>query len=119
MQSIRHSTQTSLKLNKIQRKALLNGTGALPSTSTAELNVLTGELPLHLRRQELILKYVARLSTHAKTHPTYLAINKCNTTFRKTLKNTTSMGTLVHELKTKLPIDIFQVENNITYDKEH
>ena len=28
------------------------------------------------------------------------------------------MGTLVHELKTKLPIDIFQVENNITYDKE-
>ena len=55
------------KLNKIQRKALLIGTGALPSTSTAELQVLTGELQLHLRRLEHILKYISRLSTHDKT----------------------------------------------------
>ena len=106
------------KLHRVQRKALLMSTGALNATSTAELQIMTGELPLNLRRQELMLKYAARLSTHPKTHPTFLAINKCNIPFRKQLKQKLPSGKQVHQLKSMIPTNLFLAEHSIVYEHE-
>jgi ribonuclease HI len=65
-----------------------------------------------------MLKYAARLSIHPKTHPTLLAINKCNIPFRKQLKQKLPMGKLVHQLNSILPINLFTNEPSIVYEHE-
>jgi ribonuclease HI len=57
------------KLNVIQSTALRLSTGAARSTPINALQVETGEMPLHLRREMLSLKYRAKLQAQP-THPT-------------------------------------------------
>jgi len=58
------------KLDALQYRILRLCTGTLPNTSLQELQVLTGELPLQLRREEHILRLSIRKSTHEDTNQT-------------------------------------------------
>ena len=61
-----HSKQ---ELDKVQAAALRIACGAMKSTPTAAMQVECGEMPLEIRRQNICLKYAAKI-TSTEDHPT-------------------------------------------------
>ncbi|KAK3576420.1 hypothetical protein CHS0354_025182, partial [Potamilus streckersoni] len=76
--------------------------------SLDELQVLTGELPLHLRRTELILRYATRVLTHHGPHPTKLTILQCAETFNRSLIPSPPAAKKFHTLTTRLGLNTLQ-----------
>lgn len=64
------------KLDKIQAEALRICSGAFKTTSVPALQVEMGEMPLELRRQQIMMTYWANLQGHTN-HPTSKAIEPC------------------------------------------
>ncbi|GBM92307.1 Putative protein in type-1 retrotransposable element R1DM [Araneus ventricosus] len=97
------SARQSKLLNSIQRKFLLNITGAYSTTPTAALQVIEGILPLHIKaEQEAVYVRTARL---CKTS------NYNNINFNP---NNYEDGTT----STKLHPEIFQLEDRISLKKQ-
>ena len=57
------------ELDKVQAAALRIACGAMKSTTTAAMQVECGEMPLEIRRQNICLKYAAKI-TSTEDHPT-------------------------------------------------
>lgn len=57
------------KLDVIQARALGICLGAVKTTPLCALQVEAGEMPLHIRRQQLTIYYWADLKGHNKNHP--------------------------------------------------
>ena len=98
------------KLDKIQAQALKICTSSRKHTSKEEMQILTGESPLSLRREELTLRYAARLSIHKANHPTRITINKCNIPFSRKLVPRPPSGKIIHILCKEMEIDKLQAE---------
>lgn len=65
------------KLDRIQSKALRICTGAYCTTPTSALQVECSEMPLHLRRQQVSLKYFLKMKTKNKHHAVTEIVNDC------------------------------------------
>lgn len=65
------------KLNKIQAQAMTQCCGAVKTTPIPALQDLLGEMPLEIRRKQLIINYWANLKEHKEEHPTKVALQKC------------------------------------------
>ena len=58
-----------MKIDRIQRTALLKASGCLNSTPTSALEVLTNVLPIRLRLQELLCYEYIRLLRKEDNNP--------------------------------------------------
>uniref|UniRef100_A0A673MAK6 Uncharacterized LOC107721237 n=1 Tax=Sinocyclocheilus rhinocerous TaxID=307959 RepID=A0A673MAK6_9TELE len=65
------------KLDKIQAQALRQCCGAVKTTPIPSLQVLLGEIPLEMRRKQLMINYWANLKGHKDDHPTKMVLMKC------------------------------------------
>ncbi|XP_051991578.1 zinc-alpha-2-glycoprotein-like isoform X2 [Xyrauchen texanus] len=64
------------KLERIQSRALRICCGAYPSSPVSALQVEMGEMPIHLRRKQLILAYWVNLKGQKDSHPTKVSPEK-------------------------------------------
>ncbi|KAK3582694.1 hypothetical protein CHS0354_013044 [Potamilus streckersoni] len=94
----------------------LKGT-TLDSTSLNKVQVLNEELPLRMRRQEMLLSYSIRLTSHPNTYPTKIAISKCNIRFSRKLVPLISGEKQIPELRKNLTSLDQQEGYTISHDK--
>ncbi len=74
----RDAARTTLtKLEVIQTQALRICSGAFRTSPAVALQVEMGEMPLHLRREQLAANYWANLQGHAGSHPTRVVMQVC------------------------------------------
>ncbi|KAK3609526.1 hypothetical protein CHS0354_041577 [Potamilus streckersoni] len=103
------------KLDSIQYKALKLCTGTLNYTSLAELQTLTAEPPLKLRRTEMILKYAARVSTLPDHNPIKKAFFKSSQTLSPNKVKYPPAFTKVHKILKHNQLTI-QAEKRVYHD---
>lgn len=65
------------KLCKIQAQAMRQCCGAVKTTAISALQVLVGEMPLEIRRKQLMINYWANLQGHKDEHPTKVVLKNC------------------------------------------
>ncbi len=65
------------KLSKIQAQAMRQCCGAVKTTPIPALQVLVGEMPLEIRRKQLMINYWANLQGHKDEHPTKMVLQNC------------------------------------------
>lgn len=65
------------KLDKVQAQALRQCCGAVKSTPIPALQVLAGEMPLEIRRIQLMSNYWGNLKGHKEQHPTKVVLQDC------------------------------------------
>ncbi len=74
----RDAARTTLtKLEVIQTQALRICSGAFRTSPAVALQVEMGEMPLHLRREQLAANYWANLQGHGRSHPTRVVMQVC------------------------------------------
>ncbi|XP_038138555.1 uncharacterized protein LOC119781965 [Cyprinodon tularosa] len=66
-----------LDLDRIQAKALRICSGAFRTSPVPALQVITGEMPLDLRRMKLSINYWLNLQGHEENHPTKQIFREC------------------------------------------
>ena len=103
----RNSPATSQvkSLTSIQRLAMKTITGCFRTTSTVALQYETELLPIELELRKQITKYLTRIQTLPKTHPTKIwlqkAVNYWSVTNSKTFTSKLARNTLDYVEKTK------------------
>ena len=80
--------QTHLKkLDVLQAKALRVCSGAVGTTPIPALQVSMGEMPLDLRRDQLMANYWVNLRGHGDSHPTKGVLRDCWETGKGSRRN--------------------------------
>lgn len=93
---------TLVKLDIVQHQALRLCTGAFKTTPTAALQVEMGEMPLGLRRTQLMLNYWANLQGYGQDHPTQAVLNPC---WEKERRKSKSFGLIVGARASEFKLD--------------
>lgn len=104
------AAKTGLRqLNSIQNQALRLSLGAYRTSPVISLLAEAGEVPLKLRRTELITKYAIKVKTQSKDPAFSFMIDKPGTDITYTIKSSKTRPLrvrhkyLLEELKTKIP----------------
>lgn len=72
------ASETNLKkLDREQSQAVRTCTGAFKTSPISVLQVEVGEMPLGIRRDQIMLTYWVSLEGHGALHPTRAILNEC------------------------------------------
>lgn len=104
------------RIDSIQYSALKVATGAFKGTSLCSLQVETLEKPLHLRREQLTLKYAGKISAYGNTHPCYnliLPYSEYEYLEKKWTKHSAPIGYEINRLLCKYDIALPKQQENV------
>lgn len=94
------------KLERIQSRALRICCGAYPSSPVSALQVEMGEMPIHLRRKQLILTYWINLKGQKDNHPTKGIMETC---WEYGKGKVNSFGWIIKDLVQSMKLDEYRV----------
>ncbi len=94
------------KLERIQSQALRICCGAYPSSPVSALQVEMGEMPVHLRRKQLILTYWASLKGQQDNHPIKGLLEAC---WEHGKRKVNSFGWIIEDLVREMELNEYRV----------
>ena len=107
------ASKTSLsKLDGMHSQAIRIISGAMKSSPVAAIQVEVGEMPLHLRRDQLALVYWANVRGHKENHMSQTVLRECQERGSKKVK---SYGWTIREKVNNMGIGFLNISPTVAY----
>lgn len=100
------------KLDRIQAQAMRICCGAYPTTPIVALQVEINEMPLNIRRKQLMAVYWTNLNSQNEVHPTRKILGKC---WEQGMKKHKSFGWVVEEDIKEMGINNYRCVPRVIY----